>query len=122
MFCKIHAGTTSVGQEELLFLDLNQTLWPADGEKSSGKLKGQHSWPFSFTIPVKVSPAESKGKPYSTPPNVSERASPAYIDYRIDVTIKRGALKVNQTYVDSLSRIGDHPPLLVVDLQGASGM
>jgi hypothetical protein len=30
---------------------------------------------------------------------MSERASPAYIDYKMTVTIKRGVLRVNQTYV-----------------------
>jgi len=108
---QVQAGTTSVGQEELLFLDISQDLWrPAfteGGKPSSSKLKGRYSWPFTFTLPseVLVSEAKFKGKQgtYYLPPTFSERASPAYIDYRLCVTIKRGALRVNQTYVVQVS-------------------
>jgi hypothetical protein len=98
----VQAGTTAVGQEEFKFLDEELTLWSpsADGRKSSTKLNGQHTWPFEFTLPSEVPVLETKGKDkkiYKLPPYFSERASPAYIDYRLVVTVKRGALKVNQT-------------------------
>ncbi|KAJ7285158.1 hypothetical protein C8J57DRAFT_1498005 [Mycena rebaudengoi] len=96
----LQAGTTAVGQEEQIFLDLNQPLWPEGNEKASGKIgKGKHSWPFTFTLPPKVSLADvtAKGLPIALPPTFSERASPAYVDYRIVTTIKRGAFKANQT-------------------------
>jgi hypothetical protein len=93
-----------VGQEELIFLDISQDLWtPAytGSEKQSSKLKGRYSWPFNLTLPGEVLVSEGKGQQgrYHLPPTVSERASPAYIDYRLVVTVKRGTLKVNQTYV-----------------------
>ncbi|KAJ6576650.1 hypothetical protein DFH09DRAFT_1149931 [Mycena vulgaris] len=93
----IQAGATAVGQEEQLFLDLNEGLWPPANDKSGKLAKGKHSWPFTFTLPTKVSPPDAKGLTVPTPPTFSERASPAYIDYRIVATVKRGAFKVNQT-------------------------
>ncbi|KAJ6623969.1 hypothetical protein B0H10DRAFT_2162288 [Mycena sp. CBHHK59/15] len=93
----IQAGATIVGQEEQLFLNLNQTLWPANEDKGASKLaKGKYSWPFTFTLPAKVSPPDAKGMTIPLPPSFSERASPAYIDYKIVATVKRGAFKVNQ--------------------------
>ncbi|KAJ7126829.1 hypothetical protein C8R44DRAFT_105996 [Mycena epipterygia] len=93
----IQAGATAVGQEEEIFLDLNQGLWPASNDKSSKLAKGKYSWDFTFTLPSKVSLPNAKGITIATPPSFSERASPAYIDYRLTATVKRGAFKVNQT-------------------------
>ncbi|KAJ7104002.1 hypothetical protein B0H15DRAFT_942036 [Mycena belliarum] len=90
----IQAGVTAVGQEEQLFLNLNEGLW---AEKSGKLPKGKHSWPFMFALPSKVSSPDAKGLMLPTPPSFSERASPAYIDFRIVATVKRGAFKVNQT-------------------------
>jgi hypothetical protein len=80
-------------------LSLKETLWtPREGDKAAAKLKGKHDWPFRFVLPKEVEvvgPQAKKGL-YQLPPSFSERASPAYLDYRIVVTIKRGMLKVNQ--------------------------
>jgi hypothetical protein len=35
---------------------------------------------------------------YRLPPNFTERASAAYIDYKLFVTVQRGMLRVNQVY------------------------
>lgn len=86
-----------MGQEEKVFLDLNQALWPNNTDKS-GKL-ATGSWPFSLTLPTTVSPADTKGVTLPAPPSFSERASPAYIDYKIIATVRRGAFKANQTSV-----------------------
>ncbi|KAJ7364224.1 hypothetical protein DFH08DRAFT_910474 [Mycena albidolilacea] len=99
----IQAGATAVGQEEQLFLELNQDLWPAANDKSSKLAKGKYSWPFTFTLPAKVTPADAKGLQIEAPPSFTERASPAYIDYRAVVTVKRGAFKMNQTLTTSLA-------------------
>ena len=37
---------------------------------------------------------------YPLPPSFSERASPAYLDYKLTVTVKKGAFRVNQTLVE----------------------
>lgn len=91
---------TAVGQEEDKFLVLKETLWPPkDASKApSPKLKGKYSWPFEFVLPKEVEVAGPHGRNglFRLPPSFSERASPAYLDYRIVVTIKRGMLKVNQ--------------------------
>lgn len=91
-----------MGQEEFRFLDEKLSLWipNADGGKNSTKLNGQHSWPFEFTLPSEIPVLETKGKErkiYSLPPYFSERAGPAYIDYRLVVTVRHGVLRVNQT-------------------------
>ncbi|KAF8905073.1 hypothetical protein CPB84DRAFT_1845155 [Gymnopilus junonius] len=97
----IRAGTTFVGQDEELFLKEEQTLW------TGSKLTGKYSWPFSFTLPKEVSVKDSdKTGIFRLPPNYTERASPAYIDYKLVVTVRRGFLKVNQTLVTSF---GYHP-------------
>jgi hypothetical protein len=97
---QIQGGTTFVGQEEEIFLKEEQILWTPSVTES--KLRGKYSWPFSFTLPEEVSVKDGQlGKKgtFRLPPNFTERASPAYIDYKIIVTIRRGFLKVNQTLV-----------------------
>ncbi|KAJ7455298.1 hypothetical protein B0H11DRAFT_2161072 [Mycena galericulata] len=91
----IQGGATSVGQEEKIFLDLNETLWPNSKDKASKLAKG--SWPFTFKLPSTVSQADTKNMTLPAPPSFSERASPAYIDYRIVATVRRGTFKANQT-------------------------
>ncbi|KAF8206241.1 hypothetical protein K438DRAFT_1816872 [Mycena galopus ATCC 62051] len=103
----ILAGATAVGQEEVVFLKVDQDLWPAATDKSGKLAKGKYSWPFSFKLPAKVSPltGEEKGLEFDAPPSFTERASPAYIDYRTVVTVKRGAFKMNQTLTTSFAYI-----------------
>ncbi|PPR02623.1 hypothetical protein CVT24_002194 [Panaeolus cyanescens] len=99
----IQAGTTFVGQEEEVFLKDEKSLWIPSGN-DGGKLSGKRSWPFEFSLPDEVqvkNPDTGKTSPYRLPPHFNERASAAYIDYRLVVTIKRGFLRVNQTLVTS---------------------
>jgi hypothetical protein len=99
---QVIAGTTTVGQEEFRFLDVAQPLWtPSSGEKLKGKL----SWPFSIPIPKTVEAEHEEKGPkskYTTPPTFTERASPAYLDYKLVATVKRGAFKVDQKYIRGL--------------------
>jgi hypothetical protein len=94
-----------VGQEEDVFLMEEQTLWVPSGKES--KLSGKHSWPFKFVLPKEVTVKESETKKgsFRLPPSWTERASPAYIDYKIIVTLKRGFMRVNQTYVCSFFHV-----------------
>jgi hypothetical protein len=92
---------TAVGQEEKLFLDITKPVW-TPASPCEGKVVGQHTFPFSVTIPrdINVSPVPKVGpKSYPLPPTFSERASPAYIDYRLFVTVRRGRLRVNKQCV-----------------------
>jgi len=98
---KIHAGTTAVGQEEERFLDITESVWTPTSP-SEGKVVGQHTFPFSITIPrdVTIAPVpKAAPKSFPLPPTFSERASPAYIDYRLFVTVRRGRLRVNKQCV-----------------------
>ena len=104
---QIQAGTTFVGQDEIIFLKETQTLWTPTAESGS-KLKGKHSWPFKFALKCEIPMKEEKKDEmiYRLPPNFTERASPAYIDYKLIVTVHRGMLRVNQVCAFSLgSRI-----------------
>ncbi|KIM40543.1 hypothetical protein M413DRAFT_445985 [Hebeloma cylindrosporum] len=105
----IQGGTTFVGQEEEVFLMEEQTLWTPSGKES--KLSGNHSWSFKFVLPkeVTVKESETKKESFRLPPSWTERASPAYIDYKIIVTLKRGFMRVNQTVV---TNFGFHPTTL----------
>jgi hypothetical protein len=92
-----------VGQEEELFLDITESVW-TPASPSEGKVVGQHAFPFSITIPrdVNVAPVpKAAPKSFPLPPTFSERASPAYIDYRLFVTVRRGRLRVNKQCVPS---------------------
>ncbi|THH08878.1 hypothetical protein EW145_g2410 [Phellinidium pouzarii] len=95
----ISAENTIVGQESEAFVDLSTTLWSPT--PSSPKLSGSLVWPFSLTLPKEAMVSISSKDPpksYPLPPTFSERASPAYIDYKITITVKRGMFKVNQTF------------------------
>lgn len=99
---------TKVGQEEEVFLEINHDVWspalghPTDDNASPSKLIGYFSWPFSIHIPTEttMSGTGSKCKTlFNLPPAFSEKASPAYIDYKLTVTVRRPTLRANQTFV-----------------------
>lgn len=94
------AGVTPVGQEETVFMKIENELW--NGKASPGKMKGKSSWAFSLEFPETVS-EKSTSKPgsptFPLPPTFTERASPAYIDYRLTAIVRRGLIKVKQTYI-----------------------
>jgi hypothetical protein len=104
---KVRAGTTAVGQEEEVFLDITEPVWtPASA--SEGRLVGQHRFPFSITLPrdATIAPVpQAAPKSFLLPPTFSERASPAYIDYRLFVTVRRGRLRVDKQCVLQCPRI-----------------
>jgi hypothetical protein len=102
---QVTAGTTLVGQEEQQFLVIEKELWsPAtalpDGSTVSKLEKGRYEWPFKFTLPKEVEILDQKEKKiYPLPPSFTERASPAYINYKVTVFVRRNALGVNQSCV-----------------------
>ena len=90
-----------MGQDEELFLDINESVW-TPASPSEGKVVGRRSFPFSITIPrdVTIAPVpKAAPKSFPLPPTFSERASPAYIDYKLLVTVHRGRLRVNKQCV-----------------------
>ncbi|KAI0258402.1 hypothetical protein BC834DRAFT_975183 [Gloeopeniophorella convolvens] len=122
----IRAGTTAVGQEEELFLDTTVPVWtPASA--SAGKLMGRHTHAFALTLPREAMVApQPKASPraYALPPTFSERASAAYIDYKLIVTVRRGGLRVNNKLFTSfvfLPRSAADPPSPLRSLAYAEG-
>ncbi|KAI0636046.1 hypothetical protein C8Q77DRAFT_1101044 [Trametes polyzona] len=101
----ITAGVTAVGQEEIKFLEVSSELW--DAKSASSKPRGKRTWPFTLTLPAECSVPDrgrSKQPPqvYPLPPTFSERASPAYIDYKLVVTVRKSAFRVNQTLATTI--------------------
>ncbi|KAI0367999.1 hypothetical protein BV20DRAFT_949122 [Pilatotrama ljubarskyi] len=102
--CAATAGVTAVGQDEIKFLDVSSQLW--DAKSAPSKPTGKQSWPFTIMLPSECSVSErGRGKQpqqvYPLPPTFSERASPAYIDYKLVVTVRKSAFRVNQTLATS---------------------
>ena len=96
---QVFGGVTAGGQDEIRYLDITNELWNA---RASPKPRGKQSYPYSITLPGDTTFPERGKKASETfplPPSFSERASPAYIDYKLVVTVKKGSLRVNQAYV-----------------------
>ena len=94
-----------MGEEEEVFLDITEPVWTPASE-SEGRLVGQHRFPFSITLPrdATIAPVpQAAPKSFMLPPTFSERASPAYIDYRLFVTVRRGRLRVDKQCVSRLA-------------------
>ncbi|KAF9234224.1 hypothetical protein BU15DRAFT_79246 [Melanogaster broomeanus] len=90
-----------LGNYKGTFVKIEKELWAPSiplphGPKVSKLGEGQYSWPFSFTLPNEVE-VHDRGtmKKFPLPPNFSEKVSAAYIDYKLTVTIKRGAFNVD---------------------------
>ena len=90
-----------MGQEEELFLDKTEPVWTPASPREA-KLVGVHTHAFTIAIPrdALVAPMpKATPKRFPLPPTFSERASPTYIDYNLYVTVRRGALRVNNKCV-----------------------
>lgn len=105
--------TTLIGQEGQDFLVIEKVLWTPAMALPNGSIvskldKGHYTWPFEIALPNETEVLDRKEKKrFPLPPSFTERASPAYINYKITAIIKRGALRVNQTYV--LRSLGRFP-------------
>lgn len=119
---KVRAGTTAVGQEEEVFLDITKPVWtPASASESA--VVGQHTFPFSITLPRDATLApvpQAAPKSFLLPPTFSERASPAYIDYRLFVTVCRGRLRVDKQCVVLVPSVSPSSSALVSPTSKAS--
>lgn len=111
---EVRGESLAVGQEPIPFYSETVPLWslnPTSSQSQQGptssKLKGNYVWPYSVKLPDKVTiPSPSKGattSEYSLPPSFTERASPAYLEYKITVTFRRGFLRSNSTLVTLFS-------------------
>ncbi|KAG8821137.1 hypothetical protein FRB91_002573 [Serendipita sp. 411] len=98
----------SVGGDHAPFLELSQTLWSSSmghpsnaGSRQSpftGRLSGSYSWPFSIPLPPRVVVGNQS---VPLPPTFAPKASSTFIDYKIQVLVQRGPLRVNNTLTTS---------------------
>ncbi|KAH9928377.1 uncharacterized protein B0H18DRAFT_1157817 [Fomitopsis serialis] len=96
----VTAGLTAVGQEEERFLYVSQTLWSGKDPSANTLPTGRSSWPFEITLPEEItrtSRVKASSPTCPLPPSFSEKGSPAYIDYKLVATVRRGLFKSNQT-------------------------
>ncbi len=113
IYVDMHAGGQLFGQmtssatDVLSFLQLSQVLWPqpsalhtgAQSTANAGKLSGEHSWPFTLTLPESCLLKSPSGldQSYSLPASFSERMARVHIQYQIVVTVHRSRFRVDST-------------------------
>ena len=106
----VRAQHLAVGVDLPPFLELTQHLWsstmgqPKEGglipKRSSGKLSGHYAWPFAIQLPNEVVIQTDSGPMvFPLPPSCSSKALSSYIDYKIQVVVRRSTLRVDNTYV-----------------------
>ncbi|KAG8829207.1 hypothetical protein FRC17_006990 [Serendipita sp. 399] len=64
----------------------------------TGKLSGTYSWPFSIPLPTRVVVGNQS---VPLPPTFAPKGSSTFIDYKIQVLVQRGPLRVNNTLTTS---------------------
>ncbi|KAG9314824.1 hypothetical protein JVU11DRAFT_3917 [Chiua virens] len=94
---KMTAGTTLVGQEEQLFLNTEADLWTP----SMALPDGSKAAKFSRGKGRSARPKDQEKFPLPT--SFSERASTAYVDYKLAVTVKRGMFQLNKVLVTAFA-------------------
>ena len=99
-------GIATVGLEERIFLQHSEMIWqeelgnprvPAElnRTKSSGKLVGTYQWPFSLSLPPKITASDKVARDLGLnseerlPPNMQNSGWDSAICYRLALTIKR---------------------------------
>jgi hypothetical protein len=106
----VRAQHLAVGVDLPPFLELTQRLWPSatgqpkDGnlipKTSSGKLSGHYTWPFAIQLPNQVVIQTDSGPMvFPLPPSCSPKGLSSFIDYKIQVVVRRSTLRVDNTYV-----------------------
>lgn len=66
----------------------------------SNKLSGAYSWPFSIPLPSQVTLENGAGgQPQAVPlpPSFSAKSVSSFIDYKLQVVVQRGHLRVDNT-------------------------
>lgn len=106
----VRAQNVAVGVDRPPFLELIEHLWsstmgePKGGSSTrkafTGKLSGCYTWPFAIQLPSEVV-VQRDGAPivFPLPPSCSPKGISAYIDYKIQVIVRRSTLRIDSTYV-----------------------
>lgn len=76
----------SWGRRKNLFLDITKPVW-TPASPSEGKIVGHQTFPFSITIPARRRDCARSQR------STNELSAPAYIDYRLFVTVRCGRLR-----------------------------
>lgn len=106
----VRAQYLAVGVDLPPFLEITQPLWssamgqPKHGnimrKPSSGKLSGHYAWPFAIQLPNEVAIQKDNGPMvFPLPPSCSPKGLSSYIDYKLQVVVRRSTLRVDNTYV-----------------------
>jgi hypothetical protein len=110
MSLQVRGQLLSVGIDQPPFLELSQTLWSAStghpSDTATGpshghtqRLYGNYSWLFSIPLPARVPVTDGQGHPTTVPlpPSFAPKGVPSFIDYKVQVLVRRGSLRVDST-------------------------
>ncbi|KAG6861947.1 hypothetical protein C0995_009131 [Termitomyces sp. Mi166 len=133
--------TSGAEEGSYIFLDKTHTVWSkAHGNprhasstqniKHKGNLDpGEYSWSFSFPFPATFDYSNEPGsagmKSYRTPQSVSERHTPATVQYELFLHIGRGALRPDKNITVPIlytPKIIPDPPSLLRELSYRNAM
>ena len=100
---------TSSVTEVLNFMQISETLWASSalsdssqiGRQNGSRLVGEHSWPFSLTLPsvCQVRLPNATMETFSLPASFSERLARVHIQYQVIATVHRSRFRVDSRHV-----------------------
>ncbi|PVF93360.1 hypothetical protein CPB86DRAFT_829381 [Serendipita vermifera] len=100
-----HPNETSMSTNSAMPLDSQATLVPpARHSPFTGRLSGSYAWPFAIPLPTQVVlNSNPNGQPVAVPlpPSFAPKGVPTFIDYKIQVLVQRGPLRVDSTLTTS---------------------
>ncbi|TBU30407.1 hypothetical protein BD311DRAFT_659291 [Dichomitus squalens] len=110
---------TSSVTEILNFVQVSETLWKSSappepsspsGSQNASKLVGEHSWPFSLTLPpvCQVRLPTATAETFPLPGSFSERLARVHIQYQVIATVHRSRFRVD----NSVSTIIGYIPII----------
>jgi hypothetical protein len=101
-----HPNESTASTSSAMPLDSQATLvaQPTTTARHSpftGRLSGSYSWPFAIPLPTQVTVHGHNGQPVVVPlpPSFAPKGVPTFVDYKIQVLVQRGPLRVDSTYV-----------------------
>lgn len=97
MLLRAHIEPTTFYEQKTVLWSSSATATNDDSSTSPPSLEhtSLYTWPFMFFLPSEIE--LPPGEVIKAPPTYTARDSPVYIDYKVIVTFKRGALRGDQT-------------------------
>ena len=96
------AEASSSTSTDALSFSLSSLSIEKKGKKVASRLSGAYTWPFSITLPSTCSVSlRSKQPPMvlRLPPSFSEKGAAQFINYELNVRIRRGFLRIDSQWV-----------------------